>query len=287
MNQMEWRKWIFSFGLRQEWFVDYNNYKLANEIKVKQNKFLKRAGLVYKATENINLYGSYIEGFQMQTDAYLGTSNFRMDGATGEIVREPFSPKTSKSWEFGAKTEWLGGKLHANLAFYHIKQKNVLTYDDGVGMVDELMSEGATEKNKGIELDIMGRILPNWLINAGYTYMDAFQMKDQLKYRKDNTPKHSFNLWTRYDVKQGAMKDFGFGLGMNYVDEKISWQERDLILPAYTLVDAAVYYKLKDMQLALNLNNVFNKTYWLGAFNYPRLFPGTPRNLMFNVRYSF
>ena len=74
---------------------------------------------------------------------------------------------------------------------------------------------------------------------------------------------------------------------MNYTDEKISWQERDLILPAYAIADAAVYYKLGNMQVAFNMNNIFNKTYWLGAFNYPRLFPGTPRNIMLNVRYQF
>ena len=74
---------------------------------------------------------------------------------------------------------------------------------------------------------------------------------------------------------------------MNYVDEKISWQERTLILPAYTVADMAVYYKLGNMQVAFNVNNVFNKTYWLGAFNYPRLFPGAPRNMMFNIRYQF
>lgn len=40
------------------------------------------------------------------------------------------------------------------------------------------------------------------------------------------------------------------------------------------------------VQLSMNVNNVLNKTYWVGAQNYLRLFPGTPRNLMFNVTYK-
>ena len=291
MNQMElWNRLIFNIGLRQEWYTDKNFYKRKNEETVKQNKFLVRAGLMYKATKNINAYASYIEGFQMQTDAYLGYDGFRRDMNTGQYVREAFKPKTTRMYEFGAKTEWLEGKLHASIAYYDIKQNNILTYDDTVsnGAVDELMNEGGTERNKGLEIDVMGRILPNWLVNAGYAYNDS-KVTDQKRgtYRKDNAPKHTFNLWTRFDVKEGFFKNLGVGAGLNYSAEKISWQEPDLVLPDYTIVDAAVYYKIKDMQLSFNINNIFNKTYWLGAFNYPRLFPGTPRNVMFTVRYTF
>ena len=291
MNQMElWNRLIFNIGLRQEWYTDKNFYKRKNEETVKQNKFLVRAGLMYKATKNINAYASYIEGFQMQTDAYLGYDGFRRRLSDGKIVRDPFKPKTTRMYEFGAKTEWLEGKLHASIAYYDIKQNNILTYDDTVfnGAVDELMTEGGTERNKGLEIDVMGRILPNWLVNAGYAYNDS-KVTDQRRgtYRKDNAPKHTFNLWTRFDVKEGFFKNLGVGAGLNYSAEKISWQEPDLVLPDYTIVDAAVYYKIKDMQLSFNINNIFNKTYWLGAFNYPRLFPGTPRNVMFTVRYTF
>ena len=291
MNQMElWNRLIFNIGLRQEWYTDKNFYKRKNEETVKQNKFLVRAGLMYKATKNINAYASYIEGFQMQTDAYLGYDGFRRDMNTGQYVREAFKPKTTRMYEFGAKTEWLEGKLHASIAYYDIKQNNILTYDDTVynGAVDELMTEGGTERNKGLEIDVMGRILPNWLVNAGYAYNDS-KVTDQKRgtYRKDNAPKHTFNLWTRFDAKEGFFKNLGVGAGLNYSAEKISWQEPDLVLPDYTIVDAAVYYKIKDMQLSFNINNIFNKTYWLGAFNYPRLFPGTPRNVMFTVRYTF
>ena len=291
MNQMElWNRLIFNIGLRQEWYTDKNFYKRKNEETVKQNKFLVRAGLMYKATKNINAYASYIEGFQMQTDAYLGYDGFRRDMNTGQYVREAFKPKTTRMYEFGAKTEWLEGKLHASIAYYDIKQNNILTYDDTVynGAVDELMTEGGMERNKGLEIDVMGRILPNWLVNAGYAYNDS-KITDQRRgtYRKDNAPKHTFNLWTRFDVKEGFFKNLGVGAGLNYSAEKISWQEPDLVLPDYTIVDAAVYYKIKDMQLSFNINNIFNKTYWLGAFNYPRLFPGTPRNVMFTIRYTF
>lgn len=276
MNQMSLGKFTLNFGLRQEWYVDKTNYKISGKEKItKQNKFLKRIGLVFKATDNINLYSSYIEGFEVQTNAYLGTTSYG----------GPFNPMSSKMFESGLKTEWLKGKLHANIAYFNIHQRNVLT--DDPNDPNELKRQGANQRSQGIELDIMGRILPNWQINAGYSLIDANLIEETDRYRKENTPKHSANLWTRYDVKQGALRNFGIGIGANYVGEKIAWLDRTLTIPPYTVVDAALYYKLNNMQISVNIKNVFNKDYWLGAFNYTRLFPGTPRNFVLNIKYNF
>lgn len=275
MNQMSYGKFILNFGLRQEWYVDRTDYKLKTQKETKQNKFLKRIGAIYKATDNINLYTSYVEGYEVQTNAYLGTTAYG----------GPFDPMSSKMIEGGLKTEWLEGKLNANIAYFNIYQKNVLTDDPNDS--NELKLQGASQRSQGIEIDVMGRILPNWQINAGYSLVDANLKENGEKYRKENTPKHSINFWTRYNVEKGALRNFGIGLGANYVSEKIAWQDRNLVVPAYTVVDAALYYKMKDIQISLNVNNVFNKEYWLGAFNYTRLFPGAPRNIVCNVKYTF
>ena len=270
MNQMSYGNFILNLGIRQEWYLDKTNYNLKNEVVTRQHKLLKRVGAMY-----INVYTSYIEGFEVQTNAYLGTTAYG----------GPFAPMSSKMFEGGLKTEWLNGKLNASVAYFNIHQKNVLTDDPNDS--NELKKQGANQRSQGVELEVTGRILPNWQINAGYSFIDANLKENGEKYRKENTPKHSFNFWTRYDVTQGTLQNFGIGIGGNYVGEKIAWIDRSLTVPSYMVVDAAVYYKLKKVQLAVNVGNVFNKTYWLGAFDYTRLFPGTPRNVMFNIKYSF
>ena len=67
------------------------------------------------------------------------------------------------------------------------------------------------------------------------------------------------------------------------------WFNRTFETPAYTVMDMALYYTpaKSSMQLALNVNNVFNTTYWIGAQNYLRLFPGAPRNVMLTATYRF
>lgn len=275
MNQMSYGNFILNLGIRQEWYLDKTNYNLKNEVVTRQHKLLKRVGAIYKASKNVNVYTSYIEGFEVQTNAYLGTTAYG----------GPFAPMSSKMFEGGLKTEWLNGKLNASVAYFNIHQKNVLTDDPNDS--NELKKQGANQRSQGVELEVTGRILPNWQINAGYSFIDANLKENGEKYRKENTPKHSFNFWTRYDVTRGALQNFGIGIGGNYVGEKIAWIDRSLTVPSYMVVDAAVYYKLKKVQLAVNVGNVFNKTYWLGAFDYTRLFPGTPRNVMFNIKYSF
>ncbi|MNR36879.1 Ferrichrome-iron receptor precursor [compost metagenome] len=145
-----------------------------------------------------------------------------------------------------------------------------------------------------MELEASGFILPNWQFNAGYSYVDAIIMEDYdpaLKgQRVQNTPQHSGSIWTRYDLNDSRLfKGVGFGAGLQYSGNKLPWYTRDFRLPAYTLMDAAVYYSppKSNVQLAMNINNVFNSTYWVGAQSYLRLFPGTPRNVMFNATYRF
>lgn len=279
-NQMEWNKFIFNFGLRQEWYIDYKNYKENNEQKTKQTKLLKRFGLMYKAMKNLNMYASYVEGYMPQTDARISNEN-----AGG-----PFKPLTSDMIEFGVKSEWLKNKLKINLAYFNITQRNILmNANDKVNL--DLLTQRGKQRNQGFELDVIGKITPDWQLNLAYSYIDAKIIEDEKKalvgQRKENTPKHSFSFWNRYDFTKGVLKDFGVGLGFNYVGDKIAWYDRNLVLPEYVLFDIATYYKINKVQFSLNLNNVFNKKYWLGAINYTRLYPGTPRNLMLNIRYSF
>jgi len=87
----------------------------------------------------------------------------------------------------------------------------------------------------------------------------------------------------------------GVGLGAQYVDERFTWYNptystNRVLLPSYTVFEAAVYYKptiINGMQLTLKLNNLFDETYWLGGLNPNRLGPGAPRNVLLNATYNF
>lgn len=283
-DQIKYDKLTLTLGLRQEWYQDYSNYELVNEKKIEQHKLLPRAGITYAVTSNINLYGTYLQGYQPQ-------------GNTSSLVIVPppagtnFKPLESDLKEFGAKSEWLNKNLMVNISFFEINQKNLLMNANDPLDVNRLIERGA-QRSRGLEIESSGFLRPNWQFNAGYSYVDAIIKddfnSDLIGQRVQNTPKHSASFWSRYDFKGiGALKDIGFGAGVQYSGSKLPLYIRDFVLPAYTLVDAALYYAPagKKVQLSVNINNILNKTYWVGAQNYLRLFPGTPKNVMFNVTY--
>ena len=97
-------------------------------------------------------------------------------------------------------------------------------------------------------------------------------------------------MWTRFNFPVGStLKDIGIGAGVQYNGDRLPWFSRDFKTPAYTIMDLAVYYSpgKKNIQVACNVNNLFDTRYWIGAQSYLRLFPGAPRNMMLTVTWRF
>jgi iron complex outermembrane receptor protein len=58
-------------------------------------------------------------------------------------------------------------------------------------------------------------------------------------------------------------------------------------LPGYVIINSVVQYTFKDFTLALKIENLTDKAYWIGAYNNVNKWPGQPRNFMLNLRYNF
>lgn len=287
-DQIQWEKFTLLVGLRKEWFEDITNYESNNELTVKKEALLPRIGLTYAINKTLNVYTTYLEGYQPQSNTVT------LMPQTGSLpAGSQFDPLESNLKEVGLKTTFLNNTMSFNAAVYEINQRNILMNANDPIQPDLLVTRGS-ERSRGFECDLAGYITPNWQINASYSYIDAIITNDAnatlIGERKQNTPKNSANLWTRYNFSSdSALKDLGVGFGMQYQSNKIPWFTRDFMLPDFTIFDAALYYKpsKSNMQVAVNAGNLFNKTYWLGAQNYLRLFPGAPRNATLTLTYKF
>lgn len=286
-NQFKFGKFSSLVNLRYEWFTDIFDYK-DNEQEFKTNAFIPRLGLSYEINDNISAYATYLQGFQPHTNTVSLSPS--AEGFFWSASPSRFDPLESSLKEIGAKGEFLNGKLAANLAIFDIIQKNILfgdPYDLG-----NLQTRGK-QRSIGFEMDVSGYITPNLQLVAAYAYNDAEIVEDDdpalVGERIGGAPKHSASFWGRYDFSSKTLKGIGIGLGAQYSGEKYSWYADRLLLPEYTVFDAAIYYKPAngDIQLTLMANNVFNKKYWLGALNAFRLAPGTPRNILLTATYKF
>lgn len=291
-NQFKLGKFSALFNLRYEWFTDIFNYQ-ADEEEFKTNAFVPRLGLTYEVSNAISAYATYLEGFQPHTNTVSLSPS--AEGFFWSASPSRFDPLESSLVEVGAKGEFLNGKIFANLAIFNITQKNILlgdTYD-----LDNLTTRGE-QRSTGFEMDISGYVTPNFNLTASYGFADAEIVEDAIEEfigePIGGAPKHTANFWGRYDFMNSTLKGIGIGFGAQYVDERFTWYNPTydtgrVLLPSYTVFDAAVYYRPNNtgIQLTLKLNNLFDETYWLGGLNPSRLGPGAPRNVLLNATYKF
>ncbi|TWR29598.1 TonB-dependent receptor [Mucilaginibacter pallidiroseus] len=279
-DQLKLGKLQALIGVRYEYYTDFANYATSTQVKTHSSAWLPRFGLVYSATNNINVYGTYVMGYNPQTAATLSNPN-----AGG-----PFDPVKSNMVEAGAKSSWFNDRLLITTSVYQIEQSNTL-YNANVAGQPDLLRPVGKERSRGVEFDITGRLSANWSILASYAYNDAkiteSTIPAEIGAQKPNAPRNMANIWTRYNLAQGPLSGLGIGLGANYVDRRTLSINLAQSIPNYTLLDAAMFYTVGRMQLQFNANNLTGKKYWVGGYDYIRLFPGTPRNYLLTMNYSF
>lgn len=253
------------------------NWTQANDSS-KAEVFLPRIGLVYNFNKRHTVYGSYCESFNPQN------SNNR--GAGG-----PFPPQKGKQFELGYKAFFFNGKLMSTIALYSIDYVNILKPDpaDPSGH-KQIAVPGLT--SKGAEITVQGNI-NRFSIIGGYAFNDVvFSGNSPLGVkggRYDNAPRHIANLLVKYEfTDKSVLKGFSLSAGGKHVGNRVgNGFNQHFLMPAYTLADAAVSYKIKQFSFDLNGYNLFNTRYVLGAYYSDLQVPmGTPFNWKLGMRYT-
>jgi len=279
-DQLKWNKVQVLLGLRKEYYVDLINAGEQSEQKVEQSKLLPRIGMVYTPIAPISIYGTFTQSYQPQGAATMGNPS---------TFGGPFDPLEGKMIEGGLKMEFLEKRLAINIAAYRIVEDNILiNANDGEN--PDLLRQVGQQRATGIETDIYGNINTNLSIIANFSYNKAVitesDIPEEIGTLMPNAPKSQGNIWAKYVFTGLKTKGLGVAFGTNYVTRRNTLNST-LQLPGYTLLNAALSYSVKKFKMAVNFNNIFDKTHWIGGYDYNRLFPGTPRNYMTSIGYTF
>lgn len=261
-------KWQAILGLRYD-IVDVDlvqkNPAMATTLNSRSNFWSPRAGLVYKPVKNVSVYGNY-------SLAYVPRAGEQLTSLT--VSNAALEPEKFKNLEVGAKWD-VRPDLALTTALFQLDRSNVIIPDPN-NATRSILVDG--QRNKGFELGIAGRITPAWSVMGGYTYQDGVITNTQSATIKAGAvlaelPKNTFSLWNRYDFNP----KWGVGLGVTYRDKMYASTENTIYLPSFIRVDAAAYAKIdKTWRAQLNIENLFDKVYWVSAGNNTNILPGTP-----------
>lgn len=297
-----------TMGLMAQDVITFNKYikahlglrysRLIGSDKEKDFAWNPSLGIMISPIENMNIFGSYTS-----TTALRSSNNPLSGGGT-------VGASTTKQWEAGIKSDWLNERLRFNVTFFTINTDN-LSYEvignNGQGLgVYALAGE---LKRKGMEVELIGKILPNLQVMTGWAYVDA-QYKDSPSFVSGsapiNTPKHSANAWLNYKFNTGALTGFDIGAGIYYVGNRpVDDYKLDVIIdnghvngtqpgekpfnmPDYTTVDAQAGYTFKNgVGLRGFFNNIFNAVGYNSYFRGGYIDQIQPRNFAVQVNYKF
>jgi outer membrane receptor for ferric coprogen and ferric-rhodotorulic acid len=237
--------------------------------------FTPFAGIVLDLNANISAYASYTRIFKPQDSK--------------DVSGDYLAPLEGNNYEAGLKGEFYDGLLNASAAVFRVEQDNFAVIDPGQFTPDgEQAYIGITGTvTKGFELEVSGELLPDWKLGGGFTY--AAPKGPDGEPLQTYIPKSSVKLFTSYTF--GGALD-GLTLGANF-----RWQSRaysngvgpggeDFVQGSLALVDLMAKYQVTpNVAVTLNVNNLFDKTYYtdISYFGYY----GEPRSAVLSIKGSF
>ena len=237
--------------------------------------FVPYAGLMYQVAPEHNLYVSQTEIFKPQ--------NAR--DVTGKYIE----PVTGTNRELGLKSALLDGALQTSVAVFQIQQDN-LAQNTNVPFPDRpiemiyVAADGV--ESTGFELEVIGQISDIWKLSAGYSQFKA----EDAKGAEVNTdhPRKKLNIFTTLDMAQ-LLSGLEIGGGLSWEGSQYSGVgAKKLTQDAFSLVNLmARYHVSEQFSVQLNVDNLFDETYFSQIGFFEQYGYGSPRNFSLGLTYNF
>ncbi|MEM7049119.1 MAG: TonB-dependent siderophore receptor [Acidobacteriota bacterium] len=262
----------------------------ASTVTTSDDRVSPQFGALYRAHEGVTVYASYGEGFRQQTGS--------------DFQGNQFEPNITDSTELGVKvdvgqfSDTVLGSVGATL--FEVEQSNFLVNDDRPEAVAAgfFSFPAGTAESTGLELDASLTFANDLNLWFSYAFTDAeftnsnpdvdgfgglIEVGDPLI----NTPEHQINLQVSKGFTVGS-KPARLGGGVLYTDERNGWVAFDFTLPSYTTVRLFGDIDLVEgINLRLDVDNVFDETFYTNSFSDVWVEPGAPRRFRVSASYSF
>ena len=244
-----------------------------------------RAAIIYKPTPDSSLYLSYGTSFDPSAENLsLSASN------------QALGPERDRTFEAGAKVQLRADTLALTAAAFDTEMTNARITDPFTPLLQTLAGNLAVN---GVEVELEGRLAPQWEITAGYTYLQPEAkglIAPGVKGPIPNIARNQANLWTTYELPLGIE----IGTGLNYVGTRSAGTDtltdpRSLIIatvPSYVTWDAMAAFEINDhVRVQINGQNLTDEYYFASSyFTRPgenHVIPGAGRTVLASLSVSY
>ena len=243
---------------------------------------------MYEVNDGLSVYATYGEGFRQQGGV--------------DFLGNQFDPNLTESIEGGLKAD-LGSFFNsldstATLAVFQIDQDNILVNDDRPENTSFSSFPAGEARSRGVEFDANASFANDINFWVSYAYTDAefrntFQDADGFGFTINsgdpliNAPQHQLTLQASKGFELADMPGL-IGGGLLYVDDQNGFVGSDFTLPSYTTLRAfGEIEPLENIALRVDVDNLFNETFFTNSFADVWVQPGAPRRFRVSATYSF
>ena len=290
--------WKILGGLRYDYFKgSYQSLQTATSTTVpigavtadrnrSDGLWSKRFGVLFQPTDTQSYHFSYGTSFNTSGDTY------QYDAAGTNTP-----PEASRNIELGAKLDLFEGRLSTRAALFQTTKYNERNRDSPTGSPlteSEYLLSGKRHA-AGVELDIAGRITPQWEVFGSYAWIPVAkidvgntdggtQTGERVGDRPSLTPRHSGTIWTTYQFTPS----FRFGAGLNARSSQTpNRNPAGIVAPKWVTGDLLAEYTMSDaLAFKLNVNNVSNK-YYADTLYTGHYIQGAPRTVQMTMTARF
>ncbi|MCS4304233.1 TonB-dependent siderophore receptor [Chryseobacterium sp. BIGb0232] len=272
---------------------DFKGGKLwINDIKpYNQSAFSPKFGVTYQIIKDkFSVFGNYQNSFK--SNGYIFT-----DAGADPVLSDP---ERANQFEGGFKGNIFKGRVSATLSYYNIRVKNSLV-TTGYSGINALQTQAGKLKSEGVELEVNAYLLKGLSLVGGVSYNDSKYIESDAatKGRRPGTAGSPWlaSIYASYQILDGSLKGFGFGLGGNYANANAILNNNILdankniiggkdvfILPSYLVLNASAFYDTKKFRIGVKVDNFTNQHYWVG---FTTANPQTLINALGSFTYKF
>lgn len=264
-----------TLGMRHQ-TIESLNYNTAGTITSSYDDSANTpmAGLVVKPWQHVSFYISYIEGL----------SKGDVAPSTAANAGEAMAPYVSKQYEAGVKVDF--GRAAVTAALFQLTKPSGQT-------VNNVFSASGEQRNRGLELNAFGEVMPGWRLLGGITLIDGELTKTTSAATRGNRPIGVPEIQANLGLEWDASFLPGLTLMANAVHTGSQYVNtaNTQSVPSWTRYDLGARYATTVVQtpatFRLTMRNILDTDYWSGVSSFGGLGQGDPRTVLLSASFDF